>query len=88
VHGAQYTKALGYLVEQELGNRLLFDKPLASLLTMIEVDPERPGLNFFQDFSRGHGVSTAWSPAAAAQSRKDRVQSPAGGARRGQAHPQ
>ena len=33
---------IGYLVEQELGNRLPFEKPLASLLTMIEVDPEDP----------------------------------------------
>ena len=76
VLGAETQGMIGYLVEQELGNRLPFDKPLASLLTMIEVDPERPGLNFCQDFSRGHGVSTAWNPAAAPQSRKDRVQSP------------
>ena len=33
---------IGYLVEQELGNRLPFEKPLASLLTMIEVDPADP----------------------------------------------
>jgi carbamate kinase len=33
---------IGYLVEQELGNRLPFEKPLASLLTMIEVDPDDP----------------------------------------------
>ena len=33
---------IGYLVEQELGNRLPFDKPLATLLTMIEVDPDDP----------------------------------------------
>jgi carbamate kinase len=33
---------IGYLVEQELGNRLPFDTPLASLLTMIEVDPDDP----------------------------------------------
>ena len=31
---------IGYLIEQELGNRLPFDKPLATLLTMIEVDPD------------------------------------------------
>ena len=34
-----------YPVEQELGNRLPFEKPLASLLTMIEVDPERSCLH-------------------------------------------
>jgi carbamate kinase len=33
---------IGYLIEQELGNRLPFEKPLASLLTMIEVDPDDP----------------------------------------------
>ena len=33
---------IGYLVEQELGNLLPFDKPVASLLTMIEVDPNDP----------------------------------------------
>ena len=39
VLGAQTQGMIGYLVEQELGNRLPFDKPLATLLTMIEVDP-------------------------------------------------
>lgn len=42
VLGAQTQGMIGYLVEQELGNRLPFDKPLASLLTMIEVDPGDP----------------------------------------------
>jgi carbamate kinase len=36
---------IGYLVEQELGNRLPFEKPLASLLTMIEVDPADPAFD-------------------------------------------
>ena len=40
--GAETEGMIGYLVEQELGNRLPFDKPLASLLTMIEVDPDDP----------------------------------------------
>ena len=35
---------IGYLVEQELGNRLPFERPLATLLTMIEVDPADPGV--------------------------------------------
>ena len=39
VLGAQTQGMIGYLVERELGNRLPYDKPLASLLTMIEVDP-------------------------------------------------
>lgn len=42
VLGAETQGMIGYLVEQELGNRLPFDKPLASLLTMIEVDPDDP----------------------------------------------
>jgi carbamate kinase len=40
VLGAQTEGMIGYLIEQELGNRLPFEKPLATLLTMIEVDPE------------------------------------------------
>ena len=42
VLGAQTQGMIGYIVEQELGNRLPFDKPLATLLTMIEVDPADP----------------------------------------------
>ena len=39
VLGAETQGMIGYIVEQELGNRLPFEKPLATLLTMIEVDP-------------------------------------------------
>lgn len=42
VLGAETQGMIGYMVEQELGNRLPFDKPIATLLTMIEVDPEDP----------------------------------------------
>lgn len=42
VLGAQTEGMIGYLVEQELGNLLPFDKPLATLLTMTEVDPHDP----------------------------------------------
>jgi carbamate kinase len=42
VLGAETQGMIGYLVEQELGNRLPFEKPLASLLTMIEIDPDDP----------------------------------------------
>ncbi len=42
VLGAETQGMIGYLVEQEIGNRLPFEKPLASLLTMIEVDPDDP----------------------------------------------
>ena len=39
VLGAQTQGMIGYLLELELGNRLPFERPLASVLTMIEVDP-------------------------------------------------
>ncbi|SDJ40221.1 carbamate kinase [Frankineae bacterium MT45] len=42
VLGAETQGMIGYLIEQELGNRLPFDKHLACLLTMIEVDPDDP----------------------------------------------
>src|SRR6187397_1428435 len=42
VLGAETQGMIGYLVEQELGNRLPFEKPLATLLTMIEVDRDDP----------------------------------------------
>ena len=34
---------IGYMIEQELGNLLPFDVPFATLLTMVEVDPDDPG---------------------------------------------
>src|SRR5580765_149075 len=42
VLGAETQGMIGYLVEQELGNRLPVEHPLAALLTMIEVDPDDP----------------------------------------------
>jgi carbamate kinase len=45
VLGAETQGMIGYLIEQELGNRLPFSKPLASLLTMIEVDPDDPAFS-------------------------------------------
>jgi carbamate kinase len=42
VLGAETQGMIGYLVEQELGNRLPFEKPIATLLTMIEVDAQDP----------------------------------------------
>ncbi len=33
---------IGYLIEQELGNLVPFYRPLATLLTMVEVDPDDP----------------------------------------------
>jgi carbamate kinase len=42
VLGAQTEGMIGYMLEQELGNELPFERHLASLLTMIEVDPGDP----------------------------------------------
>jgi carbamate kinase len=42
VLGAETEGMIGYLLEQELGNRLPFEKPLATILTMVEVDPADP----------------------------------------------
>lgn len=42
VLGAQTEGMIGYMIEQELGNLLPFDVPFATLLTMVEVDPNDP----------------------------------------------
>jgi carbamate kinase len=39
VLGAQTEGMIGYVLEQELGNLLPIDVPLATILTMVEVDP-------------------------------------------------
>ena len=40
--GAETQGMIGYLIEQELGNFLPFEVPLATILTMVEVDPDDP----------------------------------------------
>jgi len=42
VLGAQTEGMIGYFIEQELGNLLPFEKPLATVLTMTEVDADDP----------------------------------------------
>src|SRR5215475_2760656 len=42
VLGAQTEGMIGYMIEQELGNELPIERPLATLLTMIEVDGADP----------------------------------------------
>jgi carbamate kinase len=44
VLGAQTEGMIGYFIEQELGNLLPFEKPLATILTMVEVDPDDPAM--------------------------------------------
>jgi carbamate kinase len=43
--GAQTEGMIGYLIQQELGNELPKEKRLASLLTLIEVDPGDPAFD-------------------------------------------
>ncbi|MGB1223290.1 MAG: carbamate kinase [Mycobacterium sp.] len=45
VLGAQTDAMIGYVIEQELGNLLPADQPLATLLTMIEVDRTDPAFD-------------------------------------------
>jgi carbamate kinase len=45
VLGAQTDGMIGYLIEQELGNLLPFEKPIATILTMTEVDPADPAFD-------------------------------------------
>jgi len=42
VLGAETEGMIGYMIEQELGNLLPFERPFATLLTMIEIDPYDP----------------------------------------------
>jgi carbamate kinase len=42
VLGAQTEGMIGYIIQQELGNELPFERHLATLLTMIEVDADDP----------------------------------------------
>lgn len=42
VLGAETVGMIGYMIEQELGNLLPFEKPFATLLTQVEVDPNDP----------------------------------------------
>ena len=42
VLNAQTDGMIGYVIEQELGNLLPFEKPLATVLSMVEVDPNDP----------------------------------------------
>jgi carbamate kinase len=43
--GAQTQGMIGYMIEQELGNILPIEVPIASILTMVEVDPDDPAFD-------------------------------------------
>jgi carbamate kinase len=62
VLGAQTEGMIGYMIEQELGNLLPFEVPFATILTMVEVDPNDPGFNNPTKF-----IGPVYSKAAAAR---------------------
>ena len=45
VLGAESEGMIGYIIEQELGNLLPFERPFATILTMVEVDPADPAFD-------------------------------------------
>jgi carbamate kinase len=45
VLGAQTEGMIGYVLEQELGNAMPPDAPLATILTMVDVDPDDPAFD-------------------------------------------
>src|SRR5262245_42965212 len=45
VLGAETEGMIGYVLEQELGNLLPFEVPIATMLTMVEVDSADPAFN-------------------------------------------
>ncbi|HUA78031.1 MAG TPA: carbamate kinase [Acetobacteraceae bacterium] len=42
VLGAETEGGIGYMIEQEMGNLVPFEVPFATILTMVEVDPDDP----------------------------------------------
>ena len=72
VLGAETEGMIGYMIEQELGNVLPFEKPLATVLTMVEVDPDDPAFRnptkpigpiYTEDEARRLASERGWSVA-------------------------
>jgi carbamate kinase len=72
VLGAQTEGMIGYMIEQELGNLLPFEVPFATILTMVEVDPQDPafaapakpiGPLYTEDESQRLAAERGWSMA-------------------------
>jgi carbamate kinase len=60
VLGAETEGMLGYMIEQELGNLVPFEVPFATILTMVEVDPEDPAFgNPAKPIGPGYGEEEA-----------------------------
>jgi carbamate kinase len=67
VLGAQTEGMIGYMIEQELGNLLPFEKPFATLLTMVELDPADPAF-----LSPNKPIGPVYSEAEAKRLEKER----------------
>ena len=70
VLGAQTEGMLGYYIEQELGNMMPTESAFATILTMVEVDPDDPafqnptrpiGLVYAEDAARSIPKEKGWS---------------------------
>lgn len=70
---AETEAMIGYVIEQELGNLLPVEQPFATLLTMIEVDPEDPafgnptkpiGPSYDRDVAERLAADKGWAIAA------------------------
>jgi carbamate kinase len=73
VLGAETEGMLGYMIEQELGNLVPFERPFATMLTMVEVDPKDPafqnptkpiGPMYTEEEARRVAKERGWSVAA------------------------
>ncbi len=69
VLGAETEGMIGYMIEQELRNILPFEKPIATILTMVEVDPDDPAFNdptkfigkvYTQEEAKSEAASKGW----------------------------
>jgi carbamate kinase len=70
VLGAQTEGMIGYMIEQELGNILPIERPFASILTMVEVDPADPafadptkfiGPVYEREVAERHAAAKGWT---------------------------
>ncbi len=75
VLGAETEGMIGYMIEQELGNLVPFEKPFATILTMVEVDPADPA---FQNPSKPIGPVYSEEEARRLQAEKGWVLRPDG----------
>ena len=72
VLGAESEGMIGYMIEQELGNLLPFERPFATILTMVEVDPADPAFEnptkpigpvYGEEEARALSVERGWNVA-------------------------